>query len=72
MSKNTRKIEKESLEWKRKWEKSNATLIASATEKKERDDHALRCNKQVEQLQKLLRALQKERNHLYKVIVAYK
>uniref|UniRef100_A0A1B0BXU1 Alpha-taxilin n=1 Tax=Glossina palpalis gambiensis TaxID=67801 RepID=A0A1B0BXU1_9MUSC len=68
MSKNTRKIEKESLEWKRKWEKSNATLIELATEKKERDEHALRCNKQVEQLQKLLRALQNERNHLYKVI----
>lgn len=68
MSKNTRKLEKEAMEWKRKWEKSNATLIELATEKKERDDHAIRCNKQVEQLQKLLRALQNERSHLYKVI----
>lgn len=68
MSKNARKLEKESLEWKRKWEKSNATLIELATEKKERDDHAMRCNKQVDQLQKLLRALQNERSHLYKVI----
>uniref|UniRef100_T1PIR6 Myosin-like coiled-coil protein n=1 Tax=Musca domestica TaxID=7370 RepID=T1PIR6_MUSDO len=68
MSKNSRKLEKECLEWKRKWEKSNATLIELATEKKDRDDHAMRCNKQVEQLQKLLRALQNERSHLYKVI----
>lgn len=68
MSKNTRKLEKEAMEWKRKWEKSNATLIELATEKKERDDHAIRCNKQVDQLQKLLRALQNERTHLYKVI----
>lgn len=68
MSKNTRKLEKEAMEWKRKWEKSNATLIELATEKKERDDHAIRCNKQVDQLQKLLRALQNERSHLYKVI----
>ncbi|XP_037944567.1 gamma-taxilin-like [Teleopsis dalmanni] len=65
MSKNTKKLEKESLEWKHKWEKSNATLIELATEKQERDDHAKRCNKQVEQLQKLLRALQHERTHLY-------
>ncbi|XP_073819659.1 beta-taxilin-like [Musca autumnalis] len=68
MSKNSRKLEKEAQEWKRKWEKSNATLIELATEKKDRDDHAMRCNKQVEQLQKLLRALQNERSHLYKVI----
>ncbi|XP_065355112.1 alpha-taxilin [Calliphora vicina] len=68
MSKNTRKLEKEAMEWKRKWEKSNATLIELATEKKDRDDHAIRCNKQVDQLQKLLRALQNERSHLYKVI----
>uniref|UniRef100_A0A1I8NN66 Alpha-taxilin n=1 Tax=Stomoxys calcitrans TaxID=35570 RepID=A0A1I8NN66_STOCA len=68
MSKNSRKLEKEAREWQRKWEKSNATLIELATEKKERDDHALRCNKQVDQLQKLLRALQNERSHLYKVI----
>ncbi|XP_075146047.1 beta-taxilin-like [Haematobia irritans] len=68
MSKNSRKLEKECLEWKRKWEKSNATLIELTLEKKERDEHAVRCNKQVEQLQKLLRALQNERSHLYKVI----
>ncbi|XP_011179256.2 alpha-taxilin [Zeugodacus cucurbitae] len=68
MAKNTRKLEKETLEWKTKWEKSNAILIELATEKKERDEHATRCSKQVEQLQKLLRALQNERSHLYKVL----
>lgn len=68
MAKNTRKLEKETLEWKTKWEKSNAILIELATEKKERDEHAARCNKQVDQLQKLLRALQNERSHLYKVL----
>ncbi|XP_036326909.1 gamma-taxilin-like [Rhagoletis pomonella] len=68
MAKNTRKLEKETLEWKTKWEKSNAILIELATEKKERDEHAARCSKQVEQLQKLLRALQNERSHLYKVL----
>ncbi|CAD6991146.1 alpha-taxilin [Ceratitis capitata] len=68
MGKYTRKVEKETLEWKSKWEKSNAILIELATEKKERDEHAARCSKQVEQLQKLLRALQNERSHLYKVL----
>uniref|UniRef100_A0A0K8VVD1 Alpha-taxilin n=1 Tax=Bactrocera latifrons TaxID=174628 RepID=A0A0K8VVD1_BACLA len=68
MAKNTRKLEKETLEWKSKWEKSNAILIELATEKKERDEHAARCSKQVDQLQKLLRALQNERSHLYKVL----
>ncbi|XP_030374047.1 alpha-taxilin [Scaptodrosophila lebanonensis] len=66
MSKYTKKIETEALQWRQRYEKSNAIVIELATEKQVRDQHAERCNKQVDQLQKLLRALQLERTALHK------
>ncbi|KAL5273271.1 TXLNB family protein [Megaselia abdita] len=68
MSKNTTKLERECNEWKSKWQKCNISLIELATEKKERDDFSAKCGKQVEQLQKLLRALQHERTALYSTL----
>lgn len=68
MSKNTIKLEKECIEWKNKWQKCNISLIELATEKKERDEFSTKCGKQVEQLQKLLRALQHERTALYSTL----
>lgn len=58
MYKNSRKLEKECLEWKKKWEKSNASLIQLATENQEKDEHLTKLTRQLSQLQKLLRALQ--------------
>lgn len=68
MSKNQTKLEKECIEWKSKWQKCNIALIDLATEKKERDEFSTKCGKQVEQLQKLLRALQHERTVLYNTL----
>ena len=50
--------------WKGRWEKSNATLLDMATEKKRRDADLLAVTKQVAQLEKLCRALQTERTSL--------
>ena len=58
LAKNAKKLEKENSEWRRKCEKSNAGLIELATEKQAKDEYVAKCAKQVQQLQKLLRALQ--------------
>lgn len=68
MSKNTTKLEKECIEWKSKWQKCNISLIELATEKKDRDEFSAKCGRQVDQLQKLLRALQHERTVLYNTL----
>ncbi|EDW84948.1 uncharacterized protein Dwil_GK12861 [Drosophila willistoni] len=65
MSKNSKKIEKEALGWRQKYEKSNAMVIELVTEKQLRDQQSDRLHKQVVQLQKLLRALQLERTSLH-------
>ncbi|SPP89699.1 alpha-taxilin [Drosophila guanche] len=66
MSKHTKKVEKESLAWRQRYEKANAMVIELATEKQMRDQQSDRLVKQVTQLQKLLRALQVERTTLHK------
>ncbi|BFF88801.1 alpha-taxilin [Drosophila madeirensis] len=66
MSKHTKKVEKESLGWRQRYEKANAMVIELATEKQIRDQQSDRLVKQVTQLQKLLRALQVERTTLHK------
>ncbi|ALC47466.1 CG5886 [Drosophila busckii] len=68
MSKHTKKIEKDALGWRQKYEKANAQVIELATEKQMRDQHSERLQKQVEQLQKLLRALQLERTTLHQTL----
>lgn len=66
MSKHTKKIEKEALAWRQKYEKANAMVIDLATEKQLSSQHSDRLQKQIQQLQKLLRALQQERTTLHK------
>ncbi|KAH8277434.1 hypothetical protein KR026_010777 [Drosophila bipectinata] len=66
MSKHTKKIEKEALGWRQKYEKANAMVIDLATEKQLSSQHTDRLQKQIQQLQKLLRALQQERTTLHK------
>lgn len=68
MSKKTKKLEKESLEWKRKCEKSNASLLDLATKEQVKDEYVAKTAKQMFQLQKLLRTLQAERTTLYQVL----
>ncbi|EDV98601.1 alpha-taxilin [Drosophila grimshawi] len=68
MSKHTKKIEKEALGWRQKHDKANAMVIELATEKQQRDQQSERLLKQVEQLQKLLRALQQERTTLHQTL----
>jgi len=64
MTKKLKTLEKETATWKGRWEKSNATLLDMATEKKRRDADLLAVTKQVAQLEKLCRALQTERTSL--------
>ncbi|XP_036675255.3 alpha-taxilin [Drosophila suzukii] len=68
MSKHTKKIEKEALGWRQKYEKANAMVIDLATEKNLQTQHSERLQKQIQQLQKLLRALQLERTTLHKCL----
>lgn len=68
LAKYIRKLEKDGSEWRRKWQQSNATIISLATEKVEHDEQSVLHNRQIEQLRKLLRALQNERVHLYGVL----
>lgn len=68
MSKHTKKIEKEALGWRQKYEKANGMVIELATEKQYRDQQSERLQKQVDQLQKLLRALQQERTTLHQTL----
>lgn len=64
MTKKLKRLEKETAQWKQRWEKSNATLLEMATEKKQRDADLINASKQISQLEKLCRALQAERTGL--------
>lgn len=61
MSKNVLKLEKESLTWKIKFEKSNVALLDMAAEKQMRDQILHKTTRQFIQLQKLCRTFQAER-----------
>lgn len=64
MTKKLKRLEKETAQWKQRWEKSNTTLLEMATEKKQRDTDLISASKQISQLEKLCRALQAERTVL--------
>lgn len=61
MTKKLKSLEKETAQWKQRWEKSNTLLLDMASEKKQRDAELVSTTKQVAQLEKLCRALQTER-----------
>lgn len=69
MSKKTFKIEKEMLEWKIKYEKSNSMLLDMVSEKQIRDEHIFKTAKQLFQLQKLCRTLSAEKKAFYAKLI---
>lgn len=64
MSKKIKKLEKETVQWKTRWESSNAALVDLSTEKQKRDKDLVAAQQRVITLEKLCRALQLERNQL--------
>lgn len=69
MSKKTFRMEKEMLQWKIKYEKSNATLLDLISEKQVRDEHIHKTAKQLFHLQKLCRTLSAEKKAFYAKLV---
>lgn len=69
MSKKTFKMEKEMLQWKVKYEKSNAMLLDLISEKQVRDEHITKTAKQLFHLQKLCRTLSAEKKAFYSKLV---
>lgn len=68
MSKKIKKLEKETGNWRSRWESSNKALIEMATEKQQRDGELVSSTKKILQLEKLCRALQTERQtHLAQI-----
>ncbi|CAN7988162.1 unnamed protein product [Ixodes hexagonus] len=64
MSKKIKKLEKETVQWKTRWESSNTALLDLGTEKQKRDKELVAAQQRVITLEKLCRALQLERNEL--------
>ncbi|XP_076159161.1 gamma-taxilin isoform X1 [Alosa pseudoharengus] len=64
MTKKIKKLEKETTLWRTKWETNNQALLQMAEEKTLRDKHYKAQQGKVERLEKLCRALQKERTEL--------
>lgn len=68
MSKNMKKLEKDSTQWRTKYEKNNAALLDLMSEKQVRDEHIKKTARQLFQLQKLCRTLQSERAVVLKTL----
>uniref|UniRef100_A0A8K9V496 Taxilin gamma n=1 Tax=Oncorhynchus mykiss TaxID=8022 RepID=A0A8K9V496_ONCMY len=64
MTKKIKKLEKETTLWRTKWETNNQALLQMAEEKTLRDKHYKGLHGKLECLEKLCRALQKERDDL--------
>ncbi|XP_031414953.1 gamma-taxilin isoform X2 [Clupea harengus] len=64
MTKKIKKLERETTLWRTKWETNNQALLQMAEEKTLRDKHYKAQQSKVERLEKLCRALQKERTEL--------
>lgn len=69
MSKKTFKLEKENLELKINFEKSNSMLLDLVSEKQVRDEHITKTAKQLFHLQKLCRTLSAEKKAFYGKLV---
>lgn len=68
MSKRIKLLEKESYEWRTKYEKCNRALLNTISDKQAQDDYVKKSERQLTQLQKLCRTLQTERNVLLDVL----
>ncbi|XP_071076531.1 gamma-taxilin-like [Desmodus rotundus] len=64
MTKKIKKLEKEMITWRTKWESNNKVLLQMAEEKTIRDTEYKSSQRRLERLEKLFRALQVERNEL--------
>lgn len=64
MSKKIKKLEKETVQWKTRWESSNTALADLTSEKQKQTKELLAAQQRVITLEKLCRALQLERNQL--------
>ncbi|XP_029701961.1 gamma-taxilin [Takifugu rubripes] len=64
MTKKIKKLEKETTQWRSKWESNNQALLQMAEEKTLRDGHFKALQGKLELLERLCRALHKERNDL--------
>ncbi|MED6280123.1 hypothetical protein CHARACLAT_007639 [Characodon lateralis] len=64
MTKKIKKLEKETMQWRTKWESNNQALLHMAEEKTLRDGHFKALQGKLELLERLCRALHKERNDL--------
>ncbi|XP_014403513.1 PREDICTED: gamma-taxilin isoform X5 [Myotis brandtii] len=64
MTKKIKKLEKETILWRTKWENNNKALLQMAEEKTVRDKEYKAFQIKLERLEKLCRALQTERNEL--------
>lgn len=68
MSKRTKTLEKEAVEWRSKYEKSNRALLNTISDKQAQDEYVKKSARQLSQLQKLCRTLQAERSVLLDVL----
>lgn len=64
MSKKISKLEKETNQWKQRWEKSNGALLNMAADKQTRDAEMAKLNQKVSLLQELCKVFQRERTEL--------
>ncbi|XP_026910453.1 gamma-taxilin isoform X3 [Acinonyx jubatus] len=64
MTKKIKKLEKETITWRTKWENNNKALLQMAEEKTVRDKEYKAFQIKLDRLEKLCRALQTERNEL--------
>ncbi|XP_039089842.1 gamma-taxilin isoform X4 [Hyaena hyaena] len=64
MTKKIKKLEKETIIWRTKWENNNKVLLQMAEEKTVRDKEYKAFQVKLDRLEKLCRALQTERNEL--------
>ncbi|CAG2166417.1 unnamed protein product [Oppiella nova] len=65
MSKQIKKLEKETILWKNRWETSNTALLKLSDEKEKRDTEHLKALQKIITLEKLCRAMQEERAILH-------
>lgn len=70
MSKRTKSLEKESNEWRNKYDKCNRALLNMVGDKQAQDAYVAKSARQIAQLQKLCRTLQAERTGLLDVLTA--
>ncbi|RWS26319.1 gamma-taxilin-like protein [Leptotrombidium deliense] len=61
MAKQIKKLERETVQWKNKWESCNRALVILSEEKQKRDNDYLNSLQKIQTLEKLCRAMQEER-----------